>query len=212
MFTYPGPMDDQVVKALKKWPDVPHIYGYLSLSEQGVWHIHPDGQAIEQPDSKGLALQKNSITTFINRNYATDQAGCWYFQNGPQRVYVRLDAAPFIVHTAGDNKSLCTHTGQAVKRIFSWYLSHDDRLYLSTDVGPAMLQGRDLCVFAEQLHTARADTLLDWLEQHPNHVGLGPTLRSTHYPQWAPLYICGAQEAVKDKLAYIACPQAIETQ
>ncbi|XOT98625.1 DUF2946 family protein, partial [Alcaligenes pakistanensis] len=34
---------------------------------------------------------------FFNRNYQADEKGRWFIQNGPQRVYVRLDAAPLIV-------------------------------------------------------------------------------------------------------------------
>jgi hypothetical protein len=34
-----------------------------------------------------------------HRNYAVDERGCWYFQNGPQRVYVQLEATPYIVRT-----------------------------------------------------------------------------------------------------------------
>jgi hypothetical protein len=31
---------------------------------------------------------------FIQRNYDHDAQGQWFFQNGPQRVYVELEATP----------------------------------------------------------------------------------------------------------------------
>jgi hypothetical protein len=28
-----------------------------------------------------------------------DERGCWFFQNGPQRVYVKLEATPYIARS-----------------------------------------------------------------------------------------------------------------
>ncbi|MDN5842991.1 MAG: DUF2946 family protein, partial [Alcaligenaceae bacterium] len=96
-------MDAQVIAAMARWPDVPDVYGWLSLSVQGQWRIHPEGRAWSQSDTDlaglsttdlaGEAITNTQFIEFIDRNYAVDAAGRWYFQNGPQRVYARLDAA-----------------------------------------------------------------------------------------------------------------------
>ena len=42
------------------------------------------------PGCKGSVLQHDKLIEFIGRNYAADAQGQWFFQNGPQRVYVCL--------------------------------------------------------------------------------------------------------------------------
>jgi hypothetical protein len=42
-------------------------------------------------------LRHEKLVDFIQRNYDHDADGCWYFQNGPQRVYVELEAAPWVL-------------------------------------------------------------------------------------------------------------------
>src|SRR5690606_22207047 len=48
------------------------------------------------PSSKGSVLQHEKLIDFIGRNYEVDERGCWYFQNGPQRVYVELEDTPMV--------------------------------------------------------------------------------------------------------------------
>src|SRR3546814_16941226 len=87
-------MDEQVSAAMARWPDVPDVYGWLSLSERGEWRLHPQGDALLPQHcapgaccSPGEAISSTTILQFMNRNYAVDDAGQWYFQNGQQRVY-----------------------------------------------------------------------------------------------------------------------------
>ena len=35
-------MDDIVAAALKKWPNVPHCYGWLALDARGDWYMRDD--------------------------------------------------------------------------------------------------------------------------------------------------------------------------
>jgi hypothetical protein len=51
-----------------------------------------------------------ALREFIARNYAADERGCWFFQNGPQRVYVTLAYAPLVVHYEGEQ--LVDHCGR----------------------------------------------------------------------------------------------------
>ncbi len=83
-------MDQAVLDALQRWPDVPAVYGWLSLDKRGRWRLHPDQGAAQ-------AITNPQILAFMDRNYAADAAGCWFFQNGPQRVYVDLLGAPYIL-------------------------------------------------------------------------------------------------------------------
>jgi len=160
-------MDEQVIAAMARWPDVPAVYGWLSLTESGQWRLHPAGDAIQHPESPGEAITSPQILAFIDRNYDADEHGQWYFQNGPQRVYVRLDAAPFTVHTAIDDASaqlkLRTHTGLDVRDIQALYLDETGRLHMATDRGPALVAGRDLPALLDAFEGG-PDALADGLE------------------------------------------------
>ena len=113
-------MDDIVKQALAKWPNVPHCYGWLGLDARGNWYLRDDGvQALGPfaggtPQSKGSMLKHEKLIDFIQRNYETEASGQWFFQNGPQRVYVELEATPFVWRVA-DNFSVTAHTGQTAR-------------------------------------------------------------------------------------------------
>jgi len=130
-------MDDIVKQAMAKWPDVPNVYGWLSLDRRGVWRI------------KGDAVTNTVITGFISRNYDHDSEGRWFFQNGPQRVFVELDYTPFvyrIVWNADPHAPLRieTHTESAVRDIASAWLDENGVILLVTKHGAGMLDDRNL--------------------------------------------------------------------
>ena len=77
-------MDEQVMRAMARWPHVPAVYGWLSLDRRGRWLI------------RGETISNRAALAFIGRNYAADERGRWYFQNGPQRVFVTLDYTPVV--------------------------------------------------------------------------------------------------------------------
>jgi len=95
-------MDDIVRQAMAKWPNVPDCYGWLGLDARGNWFMRDDQAqacgafASGLTGAKGSMLQHAKLIEFIERNYASDANGCWFFQNGPQRVYVELEATPTI--------------------------------------------------------------------------------------------------------------------
>jgi hypothetical protein len=45
----------------------------------------------------GDPIKHPALNAFIARNYEADSDGRWFFQNGPQRVYVDLAYTPFVV-------------------------------------------------------------------------------------------------------------------
>jgi len=75
-------MDADVLAAIAKWPNVPAVYGWLLLTKRGEWRI------------RGEPIVNAAIGDFIGRNYAADDRGRWFLQNGPQRVYVDLELSP----------------------------------------------------------------------------------------------------------------------
>ena len=44
----------------------------------------------------GNVIQHTALNEFISRNYAYDSLGRYFFQNGPQRVFITLDATPWV--------------------------------------------------------------------------------------------------------------------
>ena len=92
------PMDDIVKAALQKWPNVPAAYGWLALDTRGDWYLRDEvvQAAGRFPAVKGSRIEHDKLKEFIHRNYESDDRGCWFFQNGPQRVHVELEAAPFV--------------------------------------------------------------------------------------------------------------------
>ena len=60
------------------------------------------------------SIEHDKLREFIRRNYAHDEAGAWFFQNGPQRVYVDLEAAPWVWRIDdAPGWPVRSHTGQA---------------------------------------------------------------------------------------------------
>jgi hypothetical protein len=155
-------MDQVVLDALKRWPDVPAVYGWLSLTARGEWRIHPLGDALSGGAGEGISNPQ--ILGFIGRNYAGQPDGAWYFQNGPQRVYVRLDSAPLIAHLDPGTSTLTTHCGQTIERVLHWYGDQTGQLYASTNCGPARIDDRDLLALTEILSCTDGSSLLDCME------------------------------------------------
>jgi len=141
-------MDEIVKQALKKWPNVPHCYDWLALDARGDWYMRDERiqRAGPFPQVKGSRIQHEKLREFIERNYLHDEAGCWFFQNGPQRVYVELEAAPWIwrlAPLAGAVPAVTSHTGLAAQPDAAWIDEHD-QLYLSTDLGLSLVHTLDM--------------------------------------------------------------------
>lgn len=156
-------MDQSVLDAVKRWPEVPAVFGWLSLTARGEWRLHPLGDA--QQGGAGEGISNTQILGFMDRNYAGQSDGAWYFQNGPQRVYVRLEAAPLIVHVDPSKGALTTHNGLTLEHVTQWYCDETGQLYATTDCGPARIDDRDLFILADVLRSEDGRCLLDFLEE-----------------------------------------------
>lgn len=148
-------MDDLVLAALKKWPNVPHCYGWLALDARGDWYMRDERiqHAGPFPQVKGSRIDHDKLLAFIGRNYAHDEAGCWFFQNGPQRVYVELEATPWIWRLQPDGRVL-THTGLETT-VQSSGLDEAGRLYLFTSIGPGLVHTADMALAADAVEQGR---------------------------------------------------------
>ena len=146
-------MDDIVKAALKKWPNVPHCHGWLALDARGDWYMRDERiqQAGPFPQVKGSRITHDKLKAFIERNYAAHEAGRWFFQNGPQRVYLQLEAAPWVwrvqwLDAAADSNSapsVTSHTGLPAQVRSTW-LDAEGRLYLDTPLGFGIVHSQDM--------------------------------------------------------------------
>jgi len=148
-------MDAIVEAALKKWPNVPHCYGWLALDARGDWYMRDERiqAAGPFPQVKGSRITHEKLREFIQRNYARDAAGCWFFQNGPQRVYLQLEAAPWIWRLDPSwlqDGMLRSHTGLATPARAS-FLDEQDRLFIASELGLGLVHSMDMLWAAEAL-------------------------------------------------------------
>jgi hypothetical protein len=159
-------MDDIVKQAMAKWPNVPYCFGWLALDARGGWRMRDERtQALRLPGDK---ITNPALLGFINRNYTHDEQGRWYFQNGPQRVYVTLETTPYIAHT-DPVQGFVLHTGERMPPIKAAWMTEAGQLLLQGAESVAMMDDRDMaqCLAGLRLDGAPAadDQLLDWLTQ-----------------------------------------------
>ncbi len=158
-------MDDIVKQAVAKWPNVPHCYGWLALDARGNWRMRDErAQHLNLPGDK---LNNAALVAFITRNYAADERGCWYFQNGPQRVYLQLEATPYIVRT-DPAAGWRLHTGAPLGPLDEVLLTDTGALVLRSGAVVAQLDDRDFADVLPRLLLNAApvedEVLLEWME------------------------------------------------
>ena len=97
------------------------------------------------PQVKGSRILHDKLREFIHRNYAADADGAWFFQNGPQRVYVELEAAPWVwrLNAVEARTAIESHTGLAATFESAWLDEHG-RLFLATDLGLGLVHTLDM--------------------------------------------------------------------
>lgn len=151
-------MDEVVKAAMAKWPTVPDCFGWLGLDARGDWYLRDDSAqnagAFQSPcaQAKGSRLEHAGLIAFVGRNYDCDARGRWFFQNGPQRVYVELALAPWVWRLDADGHTWATHTGESVHLSGLWVDQHGV-LYGSSVRGLGVVHSADMWRAA------------DWLEQ-----------------------------------------------
>ncbi|AIY43496.1 hypothetical protein LT85_4338 [Collimonas arenae] len=157
-------MDQIVLQAMQKWPNVPHCHGWLGLDARGAWRMRDE--SAQRQNLPGDKIMHTALVGFINRNYKADEQGCWYFQNGPQRVYVDLALTPYIAHT-DPRQGYVLQTGEAMGTIEAVMLTEDGRLLLISATQVAAIDDRDLAECITQLRMDGSivsdEALLEWL-------------------------------------------------
>ncbi len=168
-------MDDIVKAAIKKWPNVPNCFDWLGLDARGDWYLRDAATqaAGPFPQSKGSRVNHDKLREFIQRNYEHDAQGAWFFQNGPQRVYVALELAPLVIGVrrqvgeGGDGSGadagassgsaggpgflIETHTGQLVRDVRGSWLDEHGHLYLDTEHGLGVVRSLDMDAAADAI-------------------------------------------------------------
>jgi hypothetical protein len=128
-------MDEMVLRSLAKWPNVPDVYGWLSLDRRGNWRLRNE------------SIGNRALREFIGRNYQPDARGCWYFQNGPQRVFVALAYTPLVVHF--DGEALFDHCGRPFETQAA-FVDEEGSVLMQGAAAIALLDDRDLARFADR--------------------------------------------------------------
>lgn len=150
-------MDDMVRQAMAKWPNVPDCFGWLGLDARGNWYMRDDRAQAAGPfaggstQSKGSMLKHEKLIDFIQRNYESDALGRWFFQNGPQRVYVELEATPWIWRVS-DDLSVTGHDGRAAQ-INACVLDELGHVYLNTGTGFGLVHTQDVGLVAQAVES-----------------------------------------------------------
>lgn len=148
-------MDDIVKQAMTKWPNVPDCYGWLGLDARGHWYMRDDRvQALGHfadgvPGSKGSRLQHDKLIEFIGRNYSADAQGQWFFQNGPQRVYVELQCTPLVWRVQPDF-SVLDHIGRPAG-VLGCLVDEQGYLYLAGSLGLGLVHTQDVALAADAI-------------------------------------------------------------
>ena len=194
-------MDDIVRQAMAKWPNVPHCFGWLALDARGHWRMRDE--ATQQQNLPGDRIMHAALLGFINRNYEHDARGRWYFQNGPQRVYVNLEATPFIARTDPEF-GLLLQTGVPLTTLDAVYLTELGQLIVQSGEQVALLDDRDLshCLSMLQLDGQRIDdqALLGWL-------GAPEAGLEFVYQQQRIAVQCIAVDSLSTRFGYVQRPQ-----
>jgi len=196
-------MDEIVKQAMAKWPNVPHCYGWLALDARGNWRMRDErAQALKLAGDK---ITNPALVGFINRNYLHDAKGRWYFQNGPQRVYVNLEATPYIARTDATG-GFVLHTGDALRTLDAAWLTENGQLLVQYADVVALMDDRDMAQCLPRLCVAGSpaseEQLLGWMERPESAEEI-----SLHY--------AGAQlpvrpirlDAAADRLGFTQLPQ-----
>ena len=127
---------------MARWPKAPAVYGWLALDRRGNW-------LLKDPAGGDFGRVGNAaLREFIGRNYAADERGRWYFQNGPQRVFVTLAYAPLVLRYEGE--ALVDHCGRAT-RARATFVDEEGSVLIHGERGLGLLDDRDLALFATRL-------------------------------------------------------------
>jgi hypothetical protein len=88
-------VDQFIHQALQKWPQVPDCFGWLSFDRRGEWRIQ--NEYAQQNKLSGELITHQGFKHYIESHLAHDESGNYFFQNGPQRVFIHFVYSPWVV-------------------------------------------------------------------------------------------------------------------
>jgi len=171
-------LDASVRRAMARWPEVPAVHGWLRLDARGAWRLRTT------PAGEFETIGNAGLRAFIARNYAHDGRGRWFFQNGPQRVYVALECTPLVYRITPTG--LHDHCARAAGPVSQAWLDDAGGLLLLAARGIGLLDDRDLEAASRMLVDAEGRSLdalalagATWFEPVPGtRVALGTIRRA----------------------------------
>jgi len=179
-------MDERVLQAKARWPNVPAAWGWLFLDRRGAWRLVDRGAPGFDPirDGRGDPIRHEALIDFIARNYSCLDDGSWFFQNGPQRVFVDLELAPNIWRLAPqpDGVVLVAHTGEIASWVDRLGVDSDGVVWAQTDLGPGAIDDRQLAALLDQVD-AKDDAIGDFFDS----AGSAVRVRFRGHPEPLPL-------------------------
>ncbi len=138
-----------------KWPNVPSVYGWLRLDRRGNW-------LVKMPSAPGIAyryerIRNPALTDFIARNYARDGEGRYFFQNGPQRVFVTVEYTPYVYRLDDAGQGFVAHSGERVFGLNRMMLDENGAMLLECDPDVGVVLDRDLAKVIKAMRDSVAD-------------------------------------------------------
>jgi hypothetical protein len=207
-------VDDIVARAMAKWPNVPAVYGWLALDRRGQWSLKSAAPAgPTDADARFERIINPKVIEFIGRNYTHDERGRWFFQNGPQRVFVRLEYTPLVYRIEGAHPlSFETHEGVPCATLKAVWMDEAGDLLLLTEHGPGLLLDRDLPRGLEALsyadgHMLDEERLLALIEEGDDAAGVYFSTGAASLP----LALMRSEDAPL-RLGYVREPRPEESQ
>lgn len=158
-------MDEIVLRSMLKWPNVPSVYGWLRLDRRGRWLIRMPDRSGSDPVEKRAGeprferIVNPAMIEFIGRNYMCDAEGRYFFQNGPQRVFVALEYTPWIYRLDPSGQQFVAHTGVAAGMPREAYLDDQGGLIVVCAPGPGAVLDRDLAAVTERFSDLAGQSL-----------------------------------------------------
>ena len=198
---YTPKMDEAVVRSLARWPNVPAAFGWLALDARGNWLLRDP-----LDETRFERIANVQLRDFIARNYAADARGRWYFQNGPQRVFVKLHLTPLVLRL---NDGWTDHCDRPVRDITGAWLDDRGAVILECEYGVGVVDDRDLERFSNLLIGPAEEVIFECRSAgKPDDcvVGMLRCNAGTDFERQLPLYRVESA-ALADRFGYILDPQ-----
>lgn len=193
-------MDEIVQQAMRKWPNVPNCFGWLALDRRGQWRMRDE--AAQRAGHLGDPIRHDGLVQFIARNYHSDADGRWFFQNGPQRVFVELEYTPWVVRFHAGRWTVMT--GEALHPEACLMDEHGNLLFVGIIDGQR--QASHIAVLSDSdLQTIEPHIV--WSRDYDENDPAAPP-GTLSVPGMTPLPILRTQSTtLADQFAFIASPQ-----